>query len=403
MKRNKSWMAVALLALAGSATFAQTRYISNAPGTWKPWHFTAYADHRRDLGARPADVKEVEAQLLRLNAILKKTDGISNPIGFSVETAGLLDLPTNRPGAGAGELALTVRPFPASMSFGAFAVVEYGSGANVKREDTGETALLLFFVNSLEQPLFSATNNSVPEFARLDGDVARLAPPQPDVMGFQRYGDTLVIKKSAEPIWAAVTYGETLALVAKSIERRLVEERDVVARLEAGLNDAKDPKKRAERLAMYKKIAPMQKDPAYVEKMLGVDAAREKQADGMLLPQIASAKAVVTGSEQELASARATAAGLSAADKAAPACYAIDQVSLARFRRAPAPACDPLVRPNWKLFNPALPRSAPQVLTIAHFDRCLGKDTKFVHVGGCVANKRLVESMDKAALLAWLQ
>ena len=28
---------------------------------------------------------------------------------------------------------------------------------------------------------------------------------------------------------------------------------------------------------------------------------------------------------------------------------------------------------------------------------------QFVHVGGCAANKRLIESMDKAALLAWLQ
>ena len=53
--------------------------------------FTAYGDNRRVLGARPADVKELEAQLLRLNAIIKKTDGITNPIGFSVETAGDLD------------------------------------------------------------------------------------------------------------------------------------------------------------------------------------------------------------------------------------------------------------------------------------------------------------------------
>ena len=225
-------------------------------------------------------MKAVEAQLLRLNAILKKTDGISNPVGFSVETAGHLDSPTRRPGAGAGELALTVRPFPTSMTFGAFPVIEYGSGGNVKREDTGETALLLFFVNSLDQPLFSATNNSVPEFAKLDGDVVRLARQKPDVMGFARYGDTLVLKKSEEPIWAAVTYGETLALVARGIERRLVDERDVVARLQAGYNDAKDPKKRAERLATYKKIAPLQKDPAYVEKMMAVDAAREKQVDG---------------------------------------------------------------------------------------------------------------------------
>ena len=69
----------------------------------------------------------------------------------------------------------------------------------------------------------------------------------------------------------------------------------------------------------------------------------------------------------------------------------------------PSPGCDPLVRPNWKLFNPALPRSAPQVLTISHFDQCLNPNRKEIHVGGCVANKRLLESIDKAALLAWLQ
>jgi hypothetical protein len=187
------------------------------------------------------------------------------------------------------------------------------------------------------------------------------------------------------------------------MEQRLVEERDAVARLQAGYDDVKDPKKRAKRLAEYKQIAPLQKDPDYVEKMMKVDAATEKQVDEMLLPQITAAKAVVTESEQELASARAMGAGLSAGDKTAPACYAIDQQGLARFRRAPAAACDPLVRPNWKLFNPALPRSAPQVLIIARFTQCLGTDTKFIHVGGCVANKRLIESIDKAALMAWLQ
>jgi len=41
------------------------------------------------------------------------------------------------------------------------------------------------------------------------------------------------------------------------------------------------------------------------------------------------------------------------------------------------------------------------VLTITHFEECLGADRTFIHVGGCMANKRLLESIDKAALLAW--
>ena len=135
----------------------------------------------------------------------------------------------------------------------------------------------------------------------------------------------------------------------------------------------KDPKKREERLAEYKKIAPLQKDPAYIEKMMKADAMMEKQAD-TLLPQIASAKAVVTKSEQELAGARATGRGaVRGGQGGARLLRHGDKVSLSRFRRAPAPGCDPLVRPNWKLFNPALPRSAPQVLTIAHFDAVPGR------------------------------
>jgi hypothetical protein len=355
------------------------------------------------LGARPADVKDLEAQLLRLNAIIKKTDWITNPVGFSVETVGSLDLVSGRFSAIAGEPALTVRPLPATLNFGAYPVMEFGTGATVKRTDTGETTQLLFFVNQVSQPLFSTPNHSVPEFDALDVDVVRLAPPQPDVFGLPRYGgDTIVIKKTAAPIWVAVTMAETVDLVTRGIDQRLVGERDIVGRLQAQYDDFTDPKKRDQRIAEYQKIAPLQKDPAYVDKMTKMEAAKEKSA-ATLLPGIASAKAVVTKSEQELAGARAMAAGLSAADKAAPACYASGGVSLSRFRRAPAPGCEPLVRANWALFNPALPRSAPQLLTITHFESCLVADRTVLHVGGCTANKRLLESIDKAALLAWLQ
>jgi hypothetical protein len=156
-------------------------------------------------------------------------------------------------------------------------------------------------------------------------------------------------------------------------------------------------------MAQYQKIAPLQKDPAYMDKMAKMEDTKQQMAGREMLPQIATVKAMAAKSEQELAAAKAMAAGLSAADKTAPACYAIGAQSLSRFRRAPAAGCDPLVRANWALFNPKLPRSAPQLLTISHFARCLGADRTFVHVGGCVANKRLLESIDKAALLAWLQ
>jgi hypothetical protein len=61
------------------------------------------------------------------------------------------------------------------------------------------------------------------------------------------------------------------------------------------------------------------------------------------------------------------------------------------------------VRPNWAYFDAKLPRSAPQVVMIAAFTRCLGADSKAVTTrGGCVINRALVDSMDWDAVRAWL-
>lgn len=393
-----------LVACSSVAIVAQMRYVTDAPGRWKPWSFEAYADTRKLLGVRPADLKDLEAQLLRLNEIIKNTDGITNPIGFSVETGGSFGLVSGRSQPFPGEPSLTVRPLPATLYFGAFPIVEYGSGATAKREDGGETAQLAFMINEVSQPLFAARDSRVPEFENLDTDVVRLAASAPDVFGFPRYGtDTIVIKKTDAPIWTAAPLAETLDLVVRSIDQRLVKQRDVVARLQTSYDEQVDPAKREQRLAEARQISATLKDPKYLE---AITKAEEQltQVAAKLLPEIARVQAVATTIEQELAEARAMASGLSAADKAAPACYAAGgQTARARFRRAPEPGCVALVRPNWALFNPALPRSAPQLLIISQFARCLDGAPADPHPGRCTANKRLLESIDKAALLAWLQ
>ena len=88
---------VLLVTAATTALVAQIRYLPDAPGTWKAWVFTAYPDIRRDLAARPLEVRALEKQLLGLNAIIKNTPGFAAPVGFSVETAG--DLLLERTGS----------------------------------------------------------------------------------------------------------------------------------------------------------------------------------------------------------------------------------------------------------------------------------------------------------------
>lgn len=108
--------------------------------------------------------------------------------------------------------------------------------------------------------------------------------------------------------------------------------------------------------------------------------------------------------EGELAAVNAALAALSATDRAAPACYAVrNPAGPGRFSRDPASACQPVVRPNWTLFNPALLRSAPQLLVIGHFERCLGDQPPAASPGGCAANRQLLQGLDQQALQGWLQ
>jgi len=81
---------VLLVTGATTALVAQIRYLPDAPGTWKPWTFTAYPDNRREVAAQPLEVRALEKQLLALNGIIKSTPGFAAPVGFSVETAGYL-------------------------------------------------------------------------------------------------------------------------------------------------------------------------------------------------------------------------------------------------------------------------------------------------------------------------
>ena len=91
-------IAISLLATWACVTLvAQSRYLPDARPHGSHGGSSSDADNRRVLGARPADLKELEAQLLRLNAIIKKTDGFANPIGFSVETVGDFRPPVGLP------------------------------------------------------------------------------------------------------------------------------------------------------------------------------------------------------------------------------------------------------------------------------------------------------------------
>lgn len=396
MLRHAVSLAVAVMMLSTAAR-TQIRYLPTAPGVWKPWVFHAYDDDRRRLAAQPADVRALNVNLQALSAILKRTPDFAAPAGFSVETTGDLDLESFRP----GQPEVKTLPIPATLNFGAYGIHEFTRNGAAVREDTGETSQLLFFVNQLALPLFFQSD-PVPEFETLETDVARLAEPQPDLFGMPRYGHTIVLKKNPAPIWTAVSREEALNLAIRGIEARLTESRGIVARIQKSYDDLVDPAQRAKRIADYKMAASLSKDPKTLESLMKAEERMQAGA-GTLTKQIADASARAAAVEREVAAAKAVVAALPATERAAPACYAArETVSLARFQGQAGSRCEALVRPNWKMFNPALPRSAPQIVVIAHYEGCLGPQT-LPHPGGCVANRKLLETMDKQAILDWLR
>jgi hypothetical protein len=69
----------------------------------------------------------------------------------------------------------------------------------------------------------------------------------------------------------------------------------------------------------------------------------------------------------------------------------------------------PLVSPNDEFFDTSLPRSAPQVLIITPIERCfntadkVNQEANSALPAGCAANRRLVETIVKDAMRAWLR
>ena len=114
----------------------------------------------------------------------------------------------------------------------------------------------------------------------------------------------------------------------------------------------------------------------------------------------------VRAAERELLEATSLLDALTPERRAAPSCYQVSAATLReRFRAADgaSASCRALVKPNWGYFDPSLPRSAPQVMMVTSFMRCLSKQSfAETNRGGCVINRALMASIDWDAVRGWL-
>ena len=403
-----SAVVIAVAIVATVPVGSQVRSLPDAAGSWKPWKpFSASGGARQDQAVTPALVKAFEAELLALNAILRRAPGVASPVGFSVETWG------NLAGYGAvdvapGRPAGSAMPITGSLSFGAFPIFEYERNGKIVREDTGETALQQFHVNQIGRGLIDQGN--VPEWGAVNHDAFLQPLPAGEIAGLPRYGDGLVIARDPSALWTPLARRDALGLVVKAREMDVESAEQSVAAATARLAIVQDPAWRAKRMKEAQQDAAAMPNPQaflkQIEDSIAIEAAT-------LLKEVSPA----TGSGKTLADARRSLAeatdliaGLSPTELSGPSCYAAKAATFrARFPSAPAAGCHPLVRPNYAYFNKAVPRSAPQVVIITPIARCFNTADKYNREAnspspaGCRANRALIETLDKAAIAAWLR
>ena len=379
---------------------AQVRYLVDEPGVWKPWKpFTAIASTRTERGATPAEVKAFEATLLQLNAILRRASGVAEPRGYSVETWG--NLSGYRPAA-PGRPAGKMLPLAGGLTFGAFPIFEYVRAGKTIREDTGETALMTFQVNEIEPWIIGGQKPA--EWGPLETDGFLQPQRNGEVAGIPRYGDVAVLKSNPAPLWTPMSLQAALDLVVTQRANELAERQESAATLQRDFDLWKSPAKRAERMESYKLAAASMPDGA--KYLAGVDKQeRDLEAiqAGQVGPDSPAAKSV-RAADAALVEVKTWLGELSAADCQGPACYAQSATTLrTRFRAGTPAGCHPLGRPNPQFFNPSAPRTAAQIIVIGQIARCFDNQPAKSIPWGCSANRQLLETLDKPAVLSLLK
>ncbi|MBI5638094.1 MAG: hypothetical protein HZA03_09015 [Nitrospinae bacterium] len=399
----KSLLIVSLIAaLLGSSNDAVAKRFRDSyttPGFLKAWEWAGQSGDLEHGGATAAEMKALVGKMLELRELLKASPVAGRPVGYNTILTGHFE-PFHLP----ERHDLKARDFPlrALIWFGAFPQEFDDNGKLLPT--IGETTLMAFKVNMLPMWVENPT-----EWSDQLTDVSLHPRHFKDLAGLPHFGDIVVLKRNSRPLWLPVSFEESFKLILAQRKQKVAEFEKKAAELRKDYADYITPAHRAERQENYKLASRSQKDPAaFLAQMDQLDRTSEevmcKQAEGAAPDRDwhwwADAIAKVKEAERDFAS-------LSAEQKAAPACYMDQSRSPNPDTRLPVsfvpidtPQCRPVIRPNWSYFDPALPRTAIQLLTVWVRDCPAAKPSKDGNPAGCAANMALLQSLDWEAVKA---
>lgn len=361
-----------LLTVAPPATAQDTtaRPLPNEPGKWKPWTFTVNSSSElKMLGFTLAEARAFEARMKQIADILHASPVWNSPMGVDAYLGGMAFGPSEYPSTSAKKG--TYRPMAGYIMMGSydhFEVVRTAGGQEQHERYIGdETSHIMLDVNLL--PRGAGVNSLTDADGLLSGQPVRTA----DIGGFPTYGDLLVITTNGRPIWTPVSRERFLKAYIAQRRPDAANAEKYIADQQKQYDAFVTPEATAARQAKYK---------AEIDKVASKGAAaveherrywERDEADSLAAlkrgashdPKASSFAGVIAGvkaAEEQLAA-------MPPAERSEPACFFDAGKDLTKTGLVPmgTPKCVPLVDKNPDFFDPKLPPSVPQIITVSRF------------------------------------
>lgn len=382
---------------------------TKTPGKWRPFSF----DPGSPYAAKCATKQEfavMESHLKKIRAIWEQIPAIANPIGYEVRAnrSGFTDYcvyvaPTGK-GRETKHFYNSAKPIVGDLHFFPFPYSEYKG----KIIPAHETSAIYFRINSIPKP------ESLPHLDGVYLEPVRLA----DRFGVPAYGmgasspsiyseSVLIIRNNDRMLWKPASL---LGIYEQYLDKAVLD-------IEGFENDAKKkkkeyeeyitPKARALRKEKHKQFAPamsrsMKKTEAEIiawqEDLARKSEEHYRKNAEEAIPRPGTDWARRREDIRKIGEMRDQ---LKANNPKANAylCKDINQSvrELAKhaelYRPEPGPGCRAVVTTNHKYFDPKLPKTAMQLITVSDYYRCV--DTRPDEPpGGCTEDMKLLKGID---------
>ncbi len=351
-------IAVAGLILASGADAQEFRPCPNQQASWQLNFEHRWASWYA-LSAQ--DAKAFADTLRNIAEVLHTTKVVNPPMGFDVKT-----LARPNPSSGCGHHPCRTGPVTGNLWSVFYLMGDMGKGC--KQFWDSEIAIHVDFdFNNLE----SSMGRERGLMEDLDGRWIYLLPQKVgEVQGFPYYEyEWLVVTNNARPYWVPVSQEQFLRLLIRNQEADMARvQNETAARIRELVEGKEKRRKDAEESARAVYESEKEFDPKHAERARDESWKAyeeiERQNEEAAKEMPAQLKKTIENMQKDLGELRDKLASLSPEERKAQAWFGTTPGSLKGLVPPNTPDAEPLIKLNPDFFDPSLPRTALQLMTV---------------------------------------